>query len=146
MMKEEFESLLGKTVTDESYAKIEYVYTNNNFFSNVNGKQEAVEFYEALGMNGIDRMYLSTKAEEKVIHGMQDLNAELRAAASVKSDAVVDALNYTIAGLNRKRSTYLTAMAAALDAGDRAEYKRADELDRALQERICAMEKELPGA
>lgn len=146
MMKNEFEALLGKTVTREDYDVIEYVYTNSNFFSNANGKQEVTDFYKALGMEGIHRMYLSTLTVEKNIKDLQAQNAELKTFLlnPVVPAAVVDALTYTIAGLNRKRSTYLSAMAAALDAGDRAEYNRANELDCALQERICAMERELP--
>lgn len=166
MMKHEFEALLGKTVTPEEYTKIEYLYANNNLFTNTEGKSQIVSMYNLFGMAGIARMYDSMKADETKIRELQecnksqgeslaqlaeivrDRNDELRAIRQnpTPSAAVVDALNYAIAGLLRKRSVYLDAMSAALDAGDRAEYDRVNELDCALWTRIDAMQRELPRA
>lgn len=149
MMKHEFEDMLGQTVTAEAYAKIEYVYANNDFFSNTNGKEEVVNFYKHFDMEGIDQMFWATKKVVDEIETLKKENNRLLEASLLKPEmpaAAVDALNYTIAGLLRKRVTYLEAMSAALDQHDRAEYDRVNALDCALWERISAMQKLLPGA
>lgn len=165
MMKNEFEALLGRTVTPEDYAKIEYLYMNNDLFTNTEGKSQIVSLYNLFGMTGISRMYDSIKADEAKIKELQECNRtqgeslaqlaeivrerneELRTARQQPLPAAaIDALNYAIAGLLRKRVTYFDAMSAALDNNDRAEYDRVNALDCALWTRIEAMQKELPGA
>lgn len=60
MMKEEFDKLVGLTTAPECYERIEYVYTNCPFFSDVNEKAEIAEFYKAHDMIGIERLYRET--------------------------------------------------------------------------------------
>ena len=57
MMKWEFEERIGHSVSLECYERIEYVYTNCNFFST---KDQICEFYKRYDMNGIERMYKET--------------------------------------------------------------------------------------
>lgn len=50
MMKQEFESLIGKQVSDKDYEMIDRVYTFHPAISEVEGKKQIVDFYNAGGM------------------------------------------------------------------------------------------------
>ncbi len=56
MNKQEFESILGRTVSEEDYKVIEYVYTWHPAISNVNGKDQMVAIYAAGGITVIKNM------------------------------------------------------------------------------------------
>jgi len=57
MMKEEFEKLIGKTVSDSVYETIEFVYTWHPAISDVNGKRQIADLYLKHGMSLIRNMY-----------------------------------------------------------------------------------------
>lgn len=50
MKKQEFEQLVGTTVSDEDYNIIEKVYHYYPFFRRISGKEEAVRLYKEFGM------------------------------------------------------------------------------------------------
>lgn len=56
MMKKEFEGLTGKTVSDEEYGTIEYVYTYHPAISETEGKDQIARLYTDYGMTVIEDM------------------------------------------------------------------------------------------
>lgn len=56
MMKNEFEKLIGKTVSDEEYGTIEYVYTYHPAISETEGKAQIARLYTDYGMTVIEDM------------------------------------------------------------------------------------------
>lgn len=50
MMKEEFEKLVGKTVAEDEYKIIEYVYNWHPDIKNVGGKEQMAKLYVEFGM------------------------------------------------------------------------------------------------
>lgn len=56
MMKPEFEALIGKTVSDEEYSTIEYVYTWYPTISETEGKAQIAKLYMDFGMPLIEDM------------------------------------------------------------------------------------------
>ena len=75
MTKQEFESRLepGKTVTDEQYKIIEYVYTYHPAISNIMGKDQIAYLYNTFGMTVIKDMYPRA-------HRAYELDREIRAS------------------------------------------------------------------
>ncbi len=49
MMKEEFEKILGKTVSDADYELIEYVYARHPAIDDVHGKKQIADIYNMPG-------------------------------------------------------------------------------------------------
>lgn len=74
MTKQEFESRLdgGKTVTDEQYKIIEYVYTYYPAISNLMGKDQIAMLYDMFGMTVIKDMFPRA-------HRSDELEREIRA-------------------------------------------------------------------
>lgn len=56
MMKNEFEKLIGKTVSDEEYGTIEYVYAYHPAISETEGKAQIARLYTDYGMTVIEDM------------------------------------------------------------------------------------------
>lgn len=65
MMKNEFDTLIGITISPESYERIEYVYMNSDKF---NTKQEIADFYKKHDMNGIENIYKQLLEQKKEKH------------------------------------------------------------------------------
>jgi len=63
MMKAEFESRIGKTVSQEEYEVIDKVYTFHPTFSETNGKDEIAELYNKFGFSVIQSMVPVADAE-----------------------------------------------------------------------------------
>lgn len=66
MMKHEFEKLIGKTVSDEDYSTIEYVYTWYPTISETEGKAQIAKLYMDFGMPLIEDMVERAGKTEKV--------------------------------------------------------------------------------
>ncbi len=75
MMKKEFERLTGKTVCDEEYGTIEYVYTWHPAISETEGKDQITRLYTDYGMTVIEDMVERAGKMEK-------LEGDLKAAQS----------------------------------------------------------------
>ena len=73
MMKNELEKLIGKTVSDEEYGTLEYVYTYHPAISETEGKAQIARLYTDYGMTVIEDMMERAGKMEK-------LDGELRAA------------------------------------------------------------------
>lgn len=75
MTKQEFDVRLAgdKTVTDEQYKLIEYVYTHHPAISNISGKDQIAILYDMFGMTVIKDMYPRA-------HRAEELEKEMRAA------------------------------------------------------------------
>ena len=56
MMKNEFEDIIGKPVSDEEYSTIEYVYTWYPTISETDGKNQIAKLYTDFGMPLIEDM------------------------------------------------------------------------------------------
>lgn len=56
MMKNEFEKLIGKAVSNEEYGTIEYVYTWHPAISETDGKDQITRLYTDYGMTVIEDM------------------------------------------------------------------------------------------
>lgn len=56
MMKSEFEEIIGRTVKEEEYDAIEFVYTWHPAISDTDGKQQIADLYKAGGMAVINDM------------------------------------------------------------------------------------------
>ena len=56
MMKNEFEKLIGKTVSVEEYSTIEYIYTYHPAISETEGKAQIARLYTDYGMTVIEDM------------------------------------------------------------------------------------------
>lgn len=69
MMREEFEKLVGKNVSDEEYEVIEKVYTWHPAIKNSTGKQQIAQLYTDYGMSVIRGM-------KKVADYMMELDKE----------------------------------------------------------------------
>ena len=80
MMKQEFENLIGMPVSNECYERIEYVYTNCNFFTDVAGKEQIANFYKHYDMNGIERLYRETKEKMDALELVKKLTKQLEKA------------------------------------------------------------------
>lgn len=65
MMKQEFEALVGKTVTEAEYKVIEYVYTWHPSIKGAEGKKQMEVLYSQFGMGMIKGMVpVAQKMEE----------------------------------------------------------------------------------
>lgn len=71
MMKEEFEKLVGHSVTEKDYELIQFVYTWHPSISETEGKKQIAELYKTGGILVIDAM------KEAAQHSMR-LDNELR--------------------------------------------------------------------
>ena len=75
MMKNEFEKLVGKMVSDEEYSTIEYVYTWHPAISETEGKDQITNLYMNYGMTVIEDMVERAGR-------MENLEGDLKAAQS----------------------------------------------------------------
>lgn len=66
MMKEEFENLVDRPVSDEEYNTIEYVYTWYPTISETEGKAQIAKLYTDFGMPLIEDMVERAGKMEKV--------------------------------------------------------------------------------
>lgn len=80
MMKEEFENLIGKTISKNEYDIIEFVYMWHPAINDVNGKQQMADIYKQYGMSLIRNMkepasimQLILSEEEKVNRKKENL-------------------------------------------------------------------------
>jgi len=73
MMKNEFEKLIGKAVSDEEYGNIEYVYDWHPAIRETGGKGQIARLYTEYGMTVIEDMV--ERAGK-----MEDLDKDLRRA------------------------------------------------------------------
>ena len=78
MMKDEFEKLIGKTVSDDDYDIIENVYTWHPSIGNVNGKQQIASIYQQFGMPVIIGMNEAAEYAKKLNSEKLKLEAQLR--------------------------------------------------------------------
>ena len=78
MMREEFEKLIGKTVSDDDYDIIENVYTWHPSIGNVNGKQQIASIYQQFGMPIIISMNEAAEFAKKLNGEKLKLEAQLR--------------------------------------------------------------------
>lgn len=82
MMKEEFESRIGRKVSDNEYAEIEYVYAWHPAIRNADGKDQIAELFSAGGMVVIRSM----KEAAKLAEGLDnELRAELLKVERLKN-------------------------------------------------------------
>lgn len=66
MMKQEFETLIGTTVSNEEYSTIEYVYTWYPTISEIEGKAQIAKLYMDFGMPLIEDMVERAGQMEKL--------------------------------------------------------------------------------
>lgn len=66
MMKNEFEKLISKTISNEDYSTIEYVYTYYPTISETEGKAQMAKLYTDFGMPLIEDMVERAGKMEKV--------------------------------------------------------------------------------
>lgn len=66
MMKEEFETLLGKPVSSQEYELIEFVYTYHPSISDTDGKKQIVDLYKTGGMLVIEGMMEATRFAKNI--------------------------------------------------------------------------------
>lgn len=57
MQKHEFEQRIERTISEEEYKVIEFVYQFHPVISNVSGKEEVAELYKSFGMPIFRDMY-----------------------------------------------------------------------------------------
>lgn len=91
MMKNEFEKLIGKTVSDEVYSTIEYVYTWHPAIDEINGKGQIAYLYKYYGMTVIEDMVGRAGKMEKAESDLQLFSKELGVAQN-RVNAVMDRL------------------------------------------------------
>lgn len=65
MTKREFETLIGKTVSDNDYRIIENVYTFHPAIPNVNGKKVVADLYKKCGIGVFMAMTEAAEEERK---------------------------------------------------------------------------------
>lgn len=87
MMKQEFENLIGKEVSDKDYEVIDRVYTFHPAISETEGKKQIADIYNAGGMtvirgmleaadimNSLEKELEEARAAlEKVVHRIQNV-------------------------------------------------------------------------
>lgn len=78
MMKDEFEKLIGKTVSDDDYDIIENVYTWHPNIGNANGKQQIASIYQQFGMPIIISMNEAAEFAKELNGEKLKLEAELK--------------------------------------------------------------------
>jgi len=66
MMKNEFEKLVGKAVSNEEYGTIEYVYTWHPAISETEGRAQITRLYTDYGMTVIEDMVERAGKMEKL--------------------------------------------------------------------------------
>lgn len=66
MQKAEFEERIGRTVSDEDYKLIEFVYQWHPVIRNTSGKDEVAELYKSFGMAIFRDMEPRAKKAKKV--------------------------------------------------------------------------------
>lgn len=79
MTKQEFESRLedGKTVTNEQYKVIEYVYTYHPAISDISGKDQIAILYDVFGMAVIKDMYPRARRSEELERDIREARIKL---------------------------------------------------------------------
>lgn len=80
MMKNEFEEMIGRSVTDEEYQLIEEVYLWHPAIRSASGKEEVAELYKSFGIVIFYDMYpraKKTKDIEKNIRMLDKTREEL---------------------------------------------------------------------
>lgn len=79
MTKQEFEVRLTgeKTVTNEQYKVIEYVYTYHPAISNISGKDQIAILYDMFGMTVIKDMYPRAHRAEELEKEIEEARTKL---------------------------------------------------------------------
>ena len=70
MLKEEFEKLVGFSIDDECYKRIEECYMECEFFFS---KEQCADFYKRLDMNGFENLYKDVLAKRKLKERIKNL-------------------------------------------------------------------------
>lgn len=91
MMKQEFENLIGKSVSNEDYSTIEYVYTWYPTISEIEGKDQIAKLYMEFGMPIIEDMVERSGKMEKAERDLQLFSKELGVAQN-RVNVVMDRL------------------------------------------------------
>lgn len=91
MMRNEFEKLISKTVSNEEYSTIEYVYTWYPTISETEGKAQIAKLYTDFGMPLIEDMVERSGKMEKAERDLQLFSKELGVAQN-RVDVVMDRL------------------------------------------------------
>lgn len=81
MMKNEFEEMIGGSVTDEEYQLIEEVYMWHPAIRTASGKEEVAELYKSFGLIIFKDMY--TRAMK-----VKDIEEEIRSLDRAKNSLV----------------------------------------------------------
>ncbi len=71
MMKNEFEEMIGRSVTDEEYQLIEEVYMWHPAIRNASGKEEVAELYKSFGIVIFYDMYPRAKKAKDIEEHIQ---------------------------------------------------------------------------
>lgn len=79
MMKNEFEVLVNKPISDEEYSTIEYVYTWYPTISETGGKDQIAMLYNLFGMPLIEDMVERAGKMEKLEGDLRRAQAQLTA-------------------------------------------------------------------
>nr|DAV48822.1 MAG TPA: hypothetical protein [Caudoviricetes sp.] len=66
MMKNEFEEMIGRSVTDEEYQLIEEVYMYHPAIRTASGKEEVAELYKSFGIVIFYDMYPRTQKAKEI--------------------------------------------------------------------------------
>ena len=74
MMKNEFEEMIGGSVTDEEYQLIEEVYTWHPAIRNASGKEEVAELYKSFGIVIFYDMYPRAKKAKDIEENIRMLD------------------------------------------------------------------------
>ncbi len=85
MLKDEFENMIGKTISAEEYSAIETVYTFHPSISETEGKKQIASLYDTYGIRIItDMLPTANKAREyeeqitKKRHELEELQEEFK--------------------------------------------------------------------
>lgn len=76
MMKQEFEKLIGETISDAAYALIEYVYQFHPLISATDGKNQVAMLYKTFGTSVFNMM----TEEAKIAKDLEDERRMVREA------------------------------------------------------------------
>lgn len=74
MMKNEFEEMIGSSVTDEEYQLIEEVYLWHPAIRGSSGEEDVAELYERFGIVIFYDMYPRAREVKDIEHSIQTIN------------------------------------------------------------------------
>lgn len=89
MMKQEFESRVGTTVSESDYRIIETVYTFHPAIDNVTGKDQIATIYKTCGMRVIRDMLPTAECAQNLEREMSETRQQL-----IDLEAKYNALKY----------------------------------------------------